>query len=624
MADYSERATQLPEPNIVSNVTPANAALVEAASGIAESATALEKQGKQEMFAEQSRNNYQDFLGSAQKEVRDIARADQLEAARMRGVAISEADQKWLAEHQNAVNVNRSAYDQGFKRLRDFRLDEEARLRAAIRARPDLGDELRAISQRELGIDVYTASMKMFNEDLQAAQQAAEEASKSAAQRTANNMKYIRDMVDLGGSGAEIYRGVDPNAPPESPRSIEAAHAKYSALLAADPKVQDEAFFKQQRASVNKIRNDMTSYASSQGWDKPEVFASIVADTAQRNAAMQEIDKKIVALEAAKATVLPKGTGAYAKDAETVTAAADSAIAELKKLKENFTAQGVQSYLDMQQNLAVIEYTSTDPSIAALATDVIPKGTPETERIKYIVGLGKIREKAGTQDWTSANEYVSTVTNGVQHVNNMLISDTVRSPALLPARAPEIASHIGDVSLAISKPTFRDENGRVVAAPIDTLFNRRGTGFLNVVTQSGTIPLLYAQLDDQKKKELISSISDVGHNLTQQLEVMAKAALPPEAAKWVGGYRLAYPVKDADGNLTGFKVYMSHGGNAIGWKTDTPQAIKDKYQGELDRIQSGIMGENGLMNVRTLLDGLLTGGGGQKANQYANPMSALR
>ena len=435
MADYSERATQLPEARHVSNVTPANTALVESAGQMVNLFTEAEKTGKQEEYAEQTRNNYFSFLGSATEEVRDIAKADKLSVDISRGKALAPEDEGWIKQHQEAVNQNKAAYEQGFKRLRDFRLDEESRLRAAIRSRPDLGDELRSISQKELGMDVYTASMKQFGEDLQAAQQAAESAQALADKRVSSAMSRAKFFInDVGGVAANIYRMVDPAAPPDSPNSIEAADAKYAAGLEANPAMKTEADLGVIKTGITTSASKFNSYIAQNQLTDPSVMQSILGDPAKKQAVITQLDTQIATIRQQIASAQSIGTGAYKAEADAIVKLAEQELAEIEQLKSDFSPAGVARFVEYQKNNDTVKVMNANPAIVNIAGDMIPKGATDTDRTKAVATADTLMNKAGGS-WSSANEYTTTVSNSVQHVGNILLSDTVRSPALLPARS---------------------------------------------------------------------------------------------------------------------------------------------------------------------------------------------
>ncbi len=294
MADYSEKATQLPEPRPVSNVTPANSALVESAGQMVNLFTEAEKTGKLEREGEITRNNYFNFLSSASEEVANIAKAERLQSESFAGKPIAPADEAFLAAHKQDSDKRKAAYEQGYSRLNDFRLAEETRLRAAIRARPDLGDELRAISQRELGMDVYTSRMKMFSDELKQAQEAAESLAAQADKRKTQAMSEVKFNVEtIGGTVGQIYRDVDINAPAGATNSIEAARANHAMLLEAKPELQTETALQVQKQNVYNAGKEFDKFVAENGLNDPAEMQGILADPARANGVVKNIDDKI-------------------------------------------------------------------------------------------------------------------------------------------------------------------------------------------------------------------------------------------------------------------------------------------------------------------------------------------
>jgi hypothetical protein len=591
MADYSERATQLPEARPVSNVTPANASLVESAGELVNLFTEAEKTGKQEAYAEQTRNNYFAFLGEATEEVRNIAKADKLSADIRVGKALSPEDEAFMKSHQEALNQNKAAYDQGFKRLRDFRLDEESRLRAAIRARPDLGDELRSISQKELGMDVYTASMKQFGEDLQAAQQAAESAQAAADKRVSNAQSRAKYFInDVGGTAANIYRTVDPAAPPESPNSIESADARYAATLEGNPALKTEQDLGAVRKSITETTKGVNDYISKNNLTDPAVMQSILSDPASQRAVTSELDTRITTLEQNIAATQSISTGAYKAEGDAIVRLAQQELDELRKLKGNFTSEGLSSFLEYQKNSETLRVLNASPAIANIVGDMVPKGATDADRAKTVATADTLVKRV-TGNWSSANEYTTTVANSVQHVGNILLSETVRNDKLLPARAPQLGEYVSAVAFSLSNP-YKGPDGRAIAPPMESIYNRQGTGFLNLVTQaSDNTVRLYKQLPPDRQQAFVGGIADVANMYTKQVLQQAKASVPEDVKKYIGTFYITDDPKSLDRET----------GAVLGWVKGTPESVKQQYQATLDRIQYSGTGPNGMKLVRNML-----------------------
>jgi hypothetical protein len=591
MADYSERATQLPEARPVSNITPANSALVESAGQMVDLFTEYEKTGKKEAFAEGTRNSYFQFLGSATDEIRDIAKADQLAADAALGKPISPEDQSWIKNHQDAMNQNKAAYEQGFKRLRDFRLDEERRLRTAIQARPDLGDELRAISQKELGMDVYTAKMKMFNEDLQAAQAAAESAAGAADKRKSQAMAEVRFKVEtVGGVMANIYRNVDVNAPPESPNSIESARAMEAGVLSQNPEIKTEESLGVLRTQVSTVGQEFNAYLNQNGLNDPARMQQILADTTQRNQVMTEMDKRANSLRQIIAGAQSMGTGAYKADSDAIVKLAEQQLAQIESLKNDFTPEGVARFVEFSKNDQTVKLMNANPVIVNIAGDMIPKGAPDADRAKAVVTADTLLKRVSDNSWSSATEYTTTIANSVPQVGNILLSDTIRSPALLPAKAPALAFQITAVAKGLSTP-YKNADGTKIAPPMESIVNRQGTGFLNLVTQaSDNAVKLYNELNPEQKKAYAGGIIGVTNMYIQQKYQQAKLNVPPDVGKYVGVYK-----------ITDNNSLDRSDGSYLGWLPNTPAEVKAKYQPVLDKVQYSETGPNGLSVVRNTI-----------------------
>lgn len=595
MADYSERATQLPEPRPVSNVTPANSALVESAGQMVNLFTEVEKTGKLEREGEITRNNYFNFLSSASEEVANIAKAERLQSESFAGKPISPADEAFLAAHKQDSDKRKAAYEQGYSRLNDFRLSEESRLRAAIRARPDLGDELRAISQRELGMDVYTSRMKMFSDELKQAQEAAESLAAQADKRKTQAMSEVKFNVEtIGGTVGQIYRDVDINAPAGAPNSIEAARANHALLLEAKPELQTEAALQVQKQNVYNAGKEFDKFVAENGLNDPAEMQSILADPARANGVVKQIDDKISNLSKVSAEVSAMGTGSYKAEAESISKLAAQEIAELEALKNNFTPKGIQEYVESRANRQTVQVMNAVPEIVNIAGDIIPKGASDTERTKAIVTSDVLVKRVLGGTWNSPAEYTSTVSNVVPLVGNMLLGESLRSPALLPAKAPMAASYISTAAYALANP-YRGPDGRLIAPPMESIYSRSGTGFLNLIIQSSpTVVNLYNALNPEQKDHLSGSIVNVTNSYVQQKYQQALQELPEDVRKYLGAFKINKPedLNREDGNL-------------LGWIPNTPADVKTKYQATLDKVQYTETGPNGLETIYTTVKSMV-------------------
>lgn len=587
MADYSERVTQLPEPRPVSNVTPANAALVESAGQMVNLFTEAEKTGKLEREAETTRNNYFNFLSSASEEVANIAKAERLQSESFAGKALAPADEAFLAAHKQDSDKRKAAYEQGYSKLNDFRLAEETRLRAAIRARPDLGDELRAISQRELGMDVYTSRMKMFSDELKQAQEAAESLAGQADKRKTQAMSEVKFNIDRGGVFASIYRDVDINAPVGAPNSIEAARATEASMLESNPEAKTDKVLQGQKQSVYNAGKDFTKFVADNGLNDPAQMQVILADPAMTNNIVKQIDDKISNLSKVSAEVSAIGTGSYKAEAESISGLAAQEIAELEALKKDFTADGFKRYVESSANRQTVQMMNANPAIVNIAGDMIPKGAVDADRTKAIVTADLLLKRVPDNSWSSATEYTTTVSNSVQQVGNILLSETVRSPALLPAKAPAIAFQITAVAKGLSSP-YKNADGTKIAPPMESIINRQGTGFLNHITQaSDNAVKIYNELNPEQKKAYAAGIINVTNMYIQQKYQQAKANIPADAGKYIGVYK-----------ITDNSSLDRSDGSYLGWVPNTPEEVKAKYQPVLDKVQYGEAGPNGLLLVR--------------------------
>ncbi len=600
MADYSEKATQLPEPRPVSNVTPANSALVESAGQMVNLFTEAEKTGKLEREGEITRNNYFNFLSSASEEVANIAKAERLQSESFAGKPIAPADEAFLAAHKQDSDKRKAAYEQGYSRLNDFRLAEETRLRAAIRARPDLGDELRAISQRELGMDVYTSRMKMFSDELKQAQEAAESLAAQADKRKTQAMSEVKFNVEtIGGVAGNIYREVDINAPAGAPNSIEAARARHAEMISANPSIQTEETLQKQKQSVYNAGKEFDKFVAENGLNDPAEMQSILADPARANGVVKQIDDKISNLSKVSAEVSAIGTGSYKAEAESISKLAAQEIASLEELKKNFTPAGIQTYVESRANRQTVQVMNAVPEIANIAGDIVPKNATEADRTKAIVTSDTMFRRVTDQitqtgNWNSPAEYTLTVSNSVPLVGNMLLGESLRNKDLLASRAPMAATYISTVAYSLANP-YRGPDGRLIAPPMESIYSRNGTGFLNLIIQSSpTVVNVYNALNPEQKEQFSDGIVDVTNAYVQQKYQQALKELPEDVRKYVGAFKI--------GTIENLN---REDGNLLGWVPNTPPDIKAKYQASLDKVQYTETGQNGLKTIYTTLKSMV-------------------
>ena len=74
-----------------------------------------------------------------------------------------------VAEFENMAKMDADAYAQGIRKRNDYQLSAQRRLRSAIMQRPDLADEFRRVSAREIGTDVSSFALQYYWENLDAA-----------------------------------------------------------------------------------------------------------------------------------------------------------------------------------------------------------------------------------------------------------------------------------------------------------------------------------------------------------------------------------------------------------------------------------------------------------------------
>ena len=145
---------------------PVNETAVNALGSMFESLTRIEKESKAKKFQQQERTYQAETEAQLGTTAGIFARGARLQQESLNR-NLSEDEARELGEYMKAQSSREDAYLQGRKTYRAYLLDAQSRLRAAIQMRPDLADEFRKASVRELGVDVGNAAMQLWQEDME-------------------------------------------------------------------------------------------------------------------------------------------------------------------------------------------------------------------------------------------------------------------------------------------------------------------------------------------------------------------------------------------------------------------------------------------------------------------------
>jgi len=118
-------------------------------------------------FEQQERNQYENYIDFS-KEAGLIEEGVRLQGEAKQRTLTAEENAR-VAEFENMAKMDADAYAQGIRKRNDYQLSAQRRLRSAIMQRPDLADEFRRVSAREIGTDVSSFALQYYWENLDAA-----------------------------------------------------------------------------------------------------------------------------------------------------------------------------------------------------------------------------------------------------------------------------------------------------------------------------------------------------------------------------------------------------------------------------------------------------------------------
>jgi hypothetical protein len=168
----SNYATQGKDIGVADTTLPVNAQAVQGFADVLGTAKDFLNTKTVKGFGQQERAQYENYV--------DYSKEAGLmqEGIRLQGEAqnrtLTAEEQARVTEFENMAKMDEEAYKQGIRNRNDYQLSAQRRLRAAIQARPDLAEEFRRTSVKEIGTDVSTYALQYYWENLDAAGKALE------------------------------------------------------------------------------------------------------------------------------------------------------------------------------------------------------------------------------------------------------------------------------------------------------------------------------------------------------------------------------------------------------------------------------------------------------------------
>lgn len=168
----SNYATQGKDIGVADTTLPVNAQAVQGFADVLGTAKEYVNTKTVQGFEQQERAQYENYIDFS-KEAGTIE-----EGLRLQGEAqnrtLTAEEQARVTEFENMAKMDEEAYKQGVTNRNRYQLNAQRRLRAAITSRPDLAEEFRRTSVKEIGTDVSTYALQYYWENLDAAGKALE------------------------------------------------------------------------------------------------------------------------------------------------------------------------------------------------------------------------------------------------------------------------------------------------------------------------------------------------------------------------------------------------------------------------------------------------------------------
>ena len=224
---------------------PANDTAVSALGTVFDSLTKIEKDTRTQKF-QQGERTYQQAveadLLSQEKGIGLFAKGARLQQEALTRTLTPE-ESRIQGEYLKAQTQREDAYVQGKISYRNYLLDAQTRLRTAITLRPDLADEFRKASVRELGVDVGNAAMQLWQEDMEYLKASGKKEQKYDATDVTTFGKNILEQAKNAGSPnyeilATAVMTATGMAVSDPTAAMQLMETSYQKVLESDPMVQ--------------------------------------------------------------------------------------------------------------------------------------------------------------------------------------------------------------------------------------------------------------------------------------------------------------------------------------------------------------------------------------------------
>lgn len=169
VSDYSTKGKEI---GVADTTLPVNQQAVQGFANALETFKDYSNTKKVNEFGQQERAQYESYVDfSKQAGIIEEGLRLQGESANR---SLTPEEQTRVKEFEDMAKMDEDAYKQGVMNRNRYQLNAQRRLRAAITERPDLAEEFRRTSVKEIGTDVSTYALQYYWENLDAAGKALE------------------------------------------------------------------------------------------------------------------------------------------------------------------------------------------------------------------------------------------------------------------------------------------------------------------------------------------------------------------------------------------------------------------------------------------------------------------
>lgn len=243
---------------------PVNTAAIQAAGVIADGVVAVERGSKVQAFAKEEAEMQRAL--EAQNEKQDeganlFINGQRIQGEVSRGKSVSLEDERILVKFREAGLSNDEAYSQGKLAYNMFLRNAQARLRGAIANRPDLADEFRRASVRELGIDVGTATINQQMELLESIKPKPSSVDSQDVQKYAST--YQSMLKDADSPNQEEFLELSRQAMTMSPQEgMDFLRYNMERINGVDAGMQEKTAISGYRDKLNSMQTTLTTIST--------------------------------------------------------------------------------------------------------------------------------------------------------------------------------------------------------------------------------------------------------------------------------------------------------------------------------------------------------------------------